>query len=217
MADQAQGAPDGAARLDGRDEVAARAAREERGERRVNEPALGREGGGSAAGEEGAEAPAAARKEGREDGRAEDQRVGVEEAGVAVERLDLSGQAGRPQLVPHALGGEPLAVPCRPARSDLGSQQADPGERAIQGLIGPRGVGGQRLHREGSLGPGPGQKKAPSRDGAEEDRRRPTLPGAFAPSTIGAEGLNGSVRNGKRCFPLAITTEIGGTIGPGGA
>jgi hypothetical protein len=26
------------------------------------------------------------------------------------------------------------------------------------------------------------------------------------PSTIGAEGLNCSVRNGKRCFPLAIAT-----------
>ena len=38
-----------------------------------------------------------------------------------------------------------------------------------------------------------------------EDRRRPTLPGGCPPSTIGAEGLNGSVRNGKRCFPLAIS------------
>src|SRR5205809_4447719 len=35
-------------------------------------------------------------------------------------------------------------------------------------------------------------------------RRRPTLPGGCPPSTIGAEGLNCSVRNGKRCFPLAI-------------
>ncbi len=38
------------------------------------------------------------------------------------------------------------------------------------------------------------------------NRRRPTLPGPCGPSTIGAEGLNGSVRNGKRCFPLAIAT-----------
>src|SRR5438477_2389139 len=38
-------------------------------------------------------------------------------------------------------------------------------------------------------------------------RRRPTLPGPRGPSTIGAEGLNFSVRNGKRCFPLAIATE----------
>jgi hypothetical protein len=39
-----------------------------------------------------------------------------------------------------------------------------------------------------------------------KDRRRPTLPGPCGPSTIGAVGLNGSVRNGKRCFPHAIAT-----------
>ena len=38
------------------------------------------------------------------------------------------------------------------------------------------------------------------------NRRRPTLPGPCGPSTIGAERLNCSVRNGKRCFPLAIAT-----------
>ena len=38
------------------------------------------------------------------------------------------------------------------------------------------------------------------------NRRRPTLPGPCEPSTIGAEGLNCSVRNGKRCFPLAKAT-----------
>jgi hypothetical protein len=40
----------------------------------------------------------------------------------------------------------------------------------------------------------------------EINRRRPTLPGPCGPSTIGAEGLNCSVRNGKRCFPLAKAT-----------
>jgi hypothetical protein len=40
----------------------------------------------------------------------------------------------------------------------------------------------------------------------QSNRRRPTLPGPCGPSTIGAEGLNCSVRNGKRCFPLAKTT-----------
>ena len=39
-----------------------------------------------------------------------------------------------------------------------------------------------------------------------KNRRRPTLPGGCPPSTIGAEGLNDSVRNGKRCFPLAMAT-----------
>src|SRR3954453_19591608 len=43
------------------------------------------------------------------------------------------------------------------------------------------------------------------------NRRRPTLPGPCGPSTIGAEGLNCSVRNGKRCGPLAIATESGET------
>jgi hypothetical protein len=42
----------------------------------------------------------------------------------------------------------------------------------------------------------------------EAIRQRPTLPGSCPPSTIGAEGLNDSVRNGKRCFPLAMATEI---------
>ncbi len=39
-------------------------------------------------------------------------------------------------------------------------------------------------------------------------RRRPTLPGACAPSTIGAGGLNFSVRNGKRYSPAAMTAEL---------
>ena len=52
--------------------------------------------------------------------------------------------------------------------------------------------------RGGSRSPGP----------PEVIRRRPTLPGACAPSTIGAVGLNFSVRNGKRCTPDAMTAEI---------
>ena len=39
---------------------------------------------------------------------------------------------------------------------------------------------------------------------AEKNRRRPTLPGGCPPSTIGAERLNCSVRNGKRCLPFAM-------------
>jgi hypothetical protein len=37
--------------------------------------------------------------------------------------------------------------------------------------------------------------------------QRPTLPGAFAPSTIGAGGLNGRVRDGYVCVPSAIITR----------
>src|SRR5215211_9414421 len=50
------------------------------------------------------------------------------------------------------------------------------------------------------------KKKGPER-GPELIRRRPTLPGGCPPSTIGASGLNFSVRNGKRCTPAAITAE----------
>ena len=38
--------------------------------------------------------------------------------------------------------------------------------------------------------------------------RRPTLPGTFVPSTIGAGGLNFCVRDGNRCDPSAMATKI---------
>ena len=40
----------------------------------------------------------------------------------------------------------------------------------------------------------------------EKSRRRPTLPGSYPPSTIGAGGLHDRVRNGNGCFPAAIAT-----------
>src|SRR5438270_357021 len=49
--------------------------------------------------------------------------------------------------------------------------------------------------------------RPPGRPVSHSNRRRPTLLGSCEPSTIGAEGLNCSVRNGKRCIPLAMTTE----------
>ncbi len=42
----------------------------------------------------------------------------------------------------------------------------------------------------------------------ERNGRRPTLPGACAPSTIGANRLDFSVRNGKRYFPVAKTAQL---------
>ena len=44
-------------------------------------------------------------------------------------------------------------------------------------------------------------KKPPAKRGAspEKSRRRPTLPGSYPPSTIGAGGLNFRVRNGNGC------------------
>lgn len=37
--------------------------------------------------------------------------------------------------------------------------------------------------------------------------RCPTLPGVFTPSTIGAGGLNGRVRDGNEWIPSAIVTR----------
>src|SRR3954471_9419309 len=59
--------------------------------------------------------------------------------------------------------------------------------------------------KPGRLGTTNAQKKSRPIGRLIKDRRRPTLPGGCPPSTIGAERLNGSVRNGKRCFPLAIS------------
>jgi hypothetical protein len=52
----------------------------------------------------------------------------------------------------------------------------------------------------------PGRARHPGSSCCVKNRRRPTLPGPCGPSTIGAERLNCSVRNGKRCFPLAKAT-----------
>ena len=44
--------------------------------------------------------------------------------------------------------------------------------------------------------------------------RRPSLPGAYAPSTIGAGGLNGRVREGTGCTPTArVTNRLRGKNG----
>jgi hypothetical protein len=57
----------------------------------------------------------------------------------------------------------------------------------------------------GQYGLEPAYEKGPPRRAAQvKNRRRPTLPGGCPPSTIGAERLNCSVRNGKRCLPLAM-------------
>ncbi len=41
---------------------------------------------------------------------------------------------------------------------------------------------------------------------SEKSRRRPTLPGGYPPSTIGAGGLNCRVRNGNGCLSAAMAT-----------
>ena len=54
----------------------------------------------------------------------------------------------------------------------------------------------------------PETRRAPRGRSSKVIRRLPTLPGGCPPSTIGAGGLNFSVRNGKRCTPAAMTAEI---------
>ena len=54
-----------------------------------------------------------------------------------------------------------------------------------------------------------GYDKAPRVSGGlctEKSRRRPTLPGGYPPSTIGADGLNCRVRNGNGCLSAAMAT-----------
>src|SRR2546423_2763632 len=80
-------------------------------------------------------------------------------------------------------------------------------DRSVRDAPAPRARGDRRGRASGALASndeGPPFRTALS---LLIKRRRPTLPGPFGPSTIGAERLNFSVRNGKRCFPLAIATE----------
>ena len=62
--------------------------------------------------------------------------------------------------------------------------------------LGTRRVGVPRKERPPAFARGP----------SIYSRRRPTLPHGLPCSTIGAGGLNFSVRNGKRCDPSAIAT-----------
>jgi hypothetical protein len=57
-----------------------------------------------------------------------------------------------------------------------------------------------------SAGVGLQQQPIPEARNARKNGRRPTLPRSLPRSTIGAGGLNFSVRNGKRCIPAAIVT-----------
>jgi hypothetical protein len=60
-----------------------------------------------------------------------------------------------------------------------------------------------------TLGYESGYDKTPRLRGgfcAEKSRRRPTLPGGYPPSTIGADGLNCRVRNGNGCLSAAMAT-----------
>jgi Cytochrome P450 len=76
------------------------------------------------------------------------------------------------------------------------------GDDARAGL--PQAGGRRRLLEHGCR---PRMKKGGPGGAPLRTWRLPTLPGGCPPSTIGASGLNFSVRNGKRCFPAAITAK----------
>src|SRR5664280_443791 len=77
----------------------------------------------------------------------------------------------------------------------------------------------QALHLLAGAAAGRTRDNAPDERGAlsEESRRRPTLPGGYPPSTIGAGGLNCRVRNGNGCLSAAMATgncALSGARGP---
>jgi hypothetical protein len=118
-------------------------------------------------------------------------------------------RSGRPGCARPALRLPERAAQMRAARVAT-AEAGDPGAR------GPRC--GCRSVRPGCVAARtalPERRRAAPRGGSRrKNRRRPTLPGPCEPSTIGAVGLNCSVRNGKRCFPHAIAT--GSCARPGG-
>jgi hypothetical protein len=86
-------------------------------------------------------------------------------------------------------------------------------DRPRHGSVGGAPTGPRTLDRPAARRQTPGRQSAsltttsrPAGRLVRRNRRRPTLPGPCEPSTIGAVGLNCSVRNGKRCFPHAIAT-----------
>jgi hypothetical protein len=104
--------------------------------------------------------------------------------------------------------------PARRCRASSPSPSPSPSSRAAptirSGACRTAGAGSAGLRmspQSSSYRPAHAYENGPPAGGPYvENRRRPTLPGPCEPSTIGAEGLNCSVRNGKRCFPLAVAT-----------
>ena len=135
----------------------------------------------------------------------------------------------RPGAESPERGGRPLAVSSEgrrggrplPERSEAPADRPPPGVRDRPAPP-PPGVGRPEEERRSAGDIGPGYRLQSRRNSAKtkkgdrsmsdplsgEIRRRPTLPGSFPPSTIGAEGLNFRVRNGNGCDPFAVATEI---------
>ncbi len=104
--------------------------------------------------------------------------------------------------------GADLSMSCRRASSRRSVARLLLAGEILRGYAARGGVVKEPLVPNGPVTKAIATPRAAPRGGscARRNRRRPTLPGPCEPSTIGAEGLNCSVRNGKRCFPLAKAT-----------
>ncbi len=109
------------------------------------------------------------------------------------------GDGLRARLVPGASLQRPTATAAH--RRPVSRKRKGGVERLVRRPQPPAATGTPRLGHQDD-------ERPPQAEGLSFtlNRRRPTLPGPCGPSTIGAEGLNCSVRKGKRCFPLAIAT-----------
>ena len=121
--------------------------------------------------------------------------VGATEADRAQGKLSAESPVAKALLDQRRRGHRRGANPARASAGSRSSASCSPRRPTV--VVAP-----QTARARGAT------KKPRTRRGylVQKNRRRPTLPGPCGPSTIGAEGLNGSVRNGKRCFPLAIAT-----------
>ena len=106
-------------------------------------------------------------------------------------------------------GGRPPAVG-RARRRRPGAGRPPPAARARPaGIVSAARPGGRSSSGAGPEGICPiTEREEGPRKGTffKKFRRRPTLPGGFPPSTIGAGGLNFRVRNGNGCNSAAIAT-----------
>ena len=101
--------------------------------------------------------------------------------------------------------GDGAALHGRPVR-ERGSGGTVPDASSARGARSAAARPRRGLARAAARSMTKGPLRGPVSD--ECNGRRPTLPGDCSPSTIGASGLNFSVRNGKRCFPAAMTAQL---------
>ena len=123
-------------------------------------------------------------------------------------------RSGRP---PARGSGRPRSLPARPLPPELRPERAAP-ERpepdrpdwsraaSRRGFRGGSSTGRPVVRRSHDTGRRDDARLDGRASSFEYPRQRPTLPEGLPPSTIGAGGLNGRVRNGNGCVPAAMAT-----------